>query len=345
METIFDIYDSREPFEIGIEALYDNKNETIDEAQLAYGHLWSEFYNKTPSFRNKKINEAYGYISGIQNAMHGINRKVFNECEQLKKNGDTVAFYITEKDFPNVNNKFFDILRCTVTIIKSHTRACECEYVESESGKVGKKTIITLRVTVYGTAYEDIIDSIKSDLSHELIHAYQDITMRNDGNGGIFAAHKGVDYNGVIRLLQSENKDENALGCLLYNIHDTERNANIGQTYAELEAKKDSLTDVEHIMDEIKNTEYARQLRVSEKILDGITNEPNIEIKKVYLNAFNKVSGITTTKYRKMIQYLKYILNRAKSHYYKQASKMAYDIYAKNAARLQAKPHQKQTKQ
>lgn len=340
MRSLFESYRTMPRFRLNMRCLYDTNTQLLKEHALLDAHLLAEFSFGQPYVRRKPLTEEHGYIGGLSSAFLQIEEKVYNACEELHNEGDTATITLNEIDFERITDKFFDKIVCRIKITKSRKGDETSYYDEYNSGIFNKQRVVRIGVEVWDEDFHSILSRIETCLSHELIHAYQDIIMKQRGGEGLHSNENAVDYIKVNTLRNHTYSPYKRLGNILYFLHNVEQNAYIGQAHTEIRRRRDEFTDDEGktnynaIRDAIKNSECMKVLNHVSDWLTTIRETTDPHTQEEYINAYKYARGKENMTFKRMLKELDYQYYRMESKATKQLSKMAHDVFAEGKDRM-----------
>ena len=340
MRELFESYRTMPKFRLNMRCLYDTNTQLLKEDALLDAHLLAEFSFGQPYVRRKPLTEEHGYIGGLSSAFLQIEEKIYNACEGLRNEGDTATITLNESDFERITDKFFDKIVCRIKITKSRKGDETSYYDEYNSGVLDKQRVVRIGIEVQDEDFHSILSRIETCLSHELIHAYQDIIMKQRGRGGIHSDENTVDYTKINKLRLHTYQPYIRLGNILYFLYNAEQNSYIGQAHTELLKKRDTFTNAEGrpnhdaIRDSIKATECMKVLRYVKGWLTTIRETTDPRLQEEYVKAYRYATGKGKITFNQILKELDYQYYRMESKATKQLSKMAHDIFAEGKDRM-----------
>ena len=310
----------------------------IDENTLL-DHLYVDFGYNIMRGSWCILSETRSRISNLDKYIKVVNNKVYDTVQNVE-NGKVYSITLDEKDFDEISDKFFDTITLNIKIgVMCYGLNNLSSYNNSESGitKDGKKHV-SIDINVSRGSYIDSIEQLDIVLGHELIHARNDIAMRQKGkfagcekgNGNYNVIVDMMTGKGHFNILNGEEKDYvKKLGRILYFLNGTEQKAFLGQCYSELLSKKDNIKDSETAFKAIKETDtWKKFLNIEEKIKE-ITNvtKPSVrdEVLRAYCIAFGK--NYDDYNYTLFLNKLQKKYNDSVDNFFRKVSKMACDAY------------------
>lgn len=298
-------------------------------------HLYIEFsLGKVPNLDGgllteekyrRELNENHGVIPNLTEYLTDFEAAIKNGKKRLSMD-----------DFSAVGDCFFDSI---IVDIGGNDSQLNGGYFQTKSGFYKKNDgSYGYHVTI-SLANDGNIEKLKIVFAHELTHAYDDFCRKTGRKNGkpsltLLDLDKKIGTKRAILIsLANGGEPVKALGLMLYYLNDAEKNAYIGQTYAELINNIEKISDSSTAFQELKKTEawdiYV-WLRKNIKYLQNLVKDNSEEAKGKKHILLWAYEFITTIKEKDFSRLVKYLIKKYKvweHHFLNQASKMVYDAY------------------
>lgn len=271
--------------------------------------------------------EVHGYVPNIDDYLSCIQDAVSPHIHELIKDG-YAHFTIDETAFSRMPEKFFDTALFDITLGIGGSPNRRGSYIPSGSGIVNGRRFVRFSINVKDRTPLETMNTLSIVLSHEMLHAYQDMsTIEKSGRrmGDTFSTDR---YRANKLALTSTNDFIRKLGFIVYNTEPMEINAFIGSMKAELEADKDYIDGSKRAEQAIKGTEAYRRLKNSWELLGGLQSIRQAHDRKTVLQAYNDIFGTEERSRDRMLNGLRRRLERFSNQVMERASKIAYDVFA-----------------
>lgn len=275
--------------------------------------------------------EVHGYVPNIDGYLECIHDALNPHIHELVKNGH-VHFKFDESAFNDMPDKFFDTACFDITLTIGKKVDNDCFYSQDESGIVNGKKFVKFEAVLSDTTLLGLLSTINVSMSHELIHAYQDMsTMEKSGRriGDTFDQER---YGRIVKKYTfsryEESRQIQELLWMLYNTEPVEINAFVGEIKADLKSNRDFISGSRRAEEAIKGTETYKRLALCWGILDNLKHITGPEEQSDVMNAYNDVFMTNVKSYNKFIKRLTARVERFSNQVMERASKIAYDIFA-----------------
>lgn len=272
-----------------------------------------------------ELNESHGVIPNLA-AYLTVFESAFNNGKRK----------LSMDDFSAVENCFFDSIKVNIggndSPLNGGYSQTGSGFYKKNDGSYGYHVGISL-------ANNGNIEKLKTVFAHELTHAYDDFCRKTGRkNGKPSLALLDLDNKiGIKRAilvgLADGGEPTKALGLMLYYLNDAEKNAYIGQTYAELISNVEKIGDSSTAFQELKKTEawdIYTWLRKNIKYLQVLAKDNSDEAKgkkAILLWAYEFITTIKEKDFSCLVKYLTKKYKAWEHHFLNQASKMVYDAY------------------
>jgi hypothetical protein len=231
-----------------------------------------------------------------------------------------------------MKNKFFDMAMFDVMLAVGNRISNVCSYRHGESGIVNGKKFVKFEICLSDNTLLELISTINKSVSHELLHAYQDMstieksgtrmsdTFNSDRYGRIIKAYNNSCYHG--------NRDIRALTLLLYTTEPIEINAFIGELKADLRTNHAFIDGSRKAEEAIKSTETYKKLLFCWNILDELCDNTDENKRLKIVQVYNDIFETNIKSYEKIVKLIASRVERFSNHVLERASKIAYDVFA-----------------
>lgn len=274
-----------------------------------------------------RLDEVHGYVPNLDSYLDCISKAVHPHLADLVADG-AVHFEVDETAFADMPEKFFDTALFDITLGIGGSPSRRGSYIPSGSGIVDGRRFVRFSINVKDRTLLETMNTLSIVLSHEMLHAYQDMsTIEKSGRrmGDTFNTNR---YRANKLALTSTNDFIRRLGFIVYNTEPVEINAFIGSMKAELEADKDYIDGSKRAEQAIKGTEAYRRLKNSWELLGGLQSIRQAHDRKTVLQAYNDIFGTEERSWDRMLKGLRRRLERFSNQAMERASKIAYDVFA-----------------
>ena len=165
-------------------------------------------------------------------------------------------------------------------------------------------------------------------MGHELTHCYNllQYALKNDKDPWY-----SIDRNRYFTIRNNVNfgiGNVSALANILYTLNRMERNAYIAQLKQELLTKKNLIKDNKTAFDLIKNTESYKKFLYLEQQVNVIFTIIDEDVQKDLIDTLNNIMNTHFTTFKQLKKYFLIRWLKWKKAYFKNASKIAYDIFS-----------------
>ena len=289
------------------------------------------------------LNESHGTVGFVDEFVTGFMKDVQGQISATFANGCTVSHVYegnAEKYSKNVFFKNYSITLITSMIkeervIYSGGFNPEDSISEDEEWNVTCRPTIVLHVSAPSAIRMQ--RTIPFVLGHELTHAYNIYKYAQEY--GMYSLRKNIiktqNYTNIKNYSHPMyGQNVQAIADMLYTLNRMERSAYIAQLKQEMEADGEWITDAESAMDLIRSTESYEKFRYLEKNIDTILNIRYEPIQNEILSATNAIIRGGKRKpfsnWEQLRRYYSAVWETWKKKYLITASKIAYDISARN---------------
>lgn len=275
--------------------------------------------------------EVHGYVPNLDEYLECIMNEVSLHIPELIKQG-CIQFKIDESAFASMENKFFDMAMFDVVLAVGNRISNVCSYRHGESGIVNGKKFVKFEICLSDNTLLELISTINKSVSHELLHAYQDMstieksgtrmsdTFNIDRYGRIIRAYNNSCHNG--------NRDIRELTLLLYTTEPIEMNAFIGELKADLRTNHKFINGSRKAEEAIKSTETYKKLLFCWNILDKLRDNTDENKRLKIVQVYNEIFETNIKSYKKIVKLIASRVERFSNHVLERASKIAYDVFA-----------------
>lgn len=275
--------------------------------------------------------EVHGYVPNIDDYLSCIQDAVSPHIHELTKDG-YAHFTIDETAFSRMPEKFFDTTLFDITLTIRKKVEDDCFYDQDNSGIVNGKKFVKFNVLLSDTMLLDLLSTINISMSHELLHAYQDMSTLEKSGRRLSDTFNHESYGRVVKKYtcsryEGSRQIQDFL-WMLYNTEPVEINAFVGEIKADLQSNMDFIDGSRKAEEAIKATETYGRLKGCWDILDKLKNTTAPSEQHDIIHTYNEVFGTDVKSYGRILKKLTARLERFSNQVMERASKTAYDIYA-----------------
>lgn len=282
-----------------------------------------------------RLDEVHGYVPNLEEYLDCIAKACYNEFTELIKIG-SVNFTIDESAFADMEKKFFDNALFNLTLSIGPSSETMSAYKESESGIYNGKKFVKFEINIEEPTLIDLIGSLNRIVSHELLHAYQDMSTIEKSGRRSSGTINTQRYSNIVQAWRQYRKYPymEELTLLLYNTEPIEINAFIGEIKSELLNNKEFIDGSKKAEQAIRETDAYQRLDNCWNTIETfseLTNKTDIEN---IVFVYNEIFDTKIQSYQKIIKTLISRVERFTNKVMEQASKIAYDVFAEKKQHL-----------
>ena len=274
--------------------------------------------------------EVHGYVPNIDDYLWCVSKAIDPYITELIKNG-CVYFTFDESVFDGITNKFFDTAMFDVVLVLGPQNYSECSYDIESSGIIDGKKFANFNINISNGNLLDLMAEINRSVSHELMHAYQDLSTIDKSGKRMTDTFNQERYNRMVKMHYSQNNGNiyvQELLSMLYNTEPIEINAFIGEIKADLQSNRGFINGSRKAEEAVKGTDAYKRLMSCWETVEKLRVLEDSENKHRIVKAYNDVFGTSIKSYNRIIKRLTARVEKFSNQVMERASKIAYDIYA-----------------
>lgn len=272
--------------------------------------------------------EVHGYVPNIDTYIDCISDAIYPHIHDMVENG-YANFTFDESAFDRMEDKFFDTALFDVTLALGKNIYNECSYDEVSSGIADGKRFIRVAMNVSDENLMDLMASVNKGVSHELLHAYQDMSTLEKSGRRITDTFDKKRYNRIVRMYRGQGDGHiHELLWMLYNTEPIEANALTAEIRAELQSNRDFIDGSRRAEEAIRNTETYGRLKDCWDTIEKLRGVTDTHVQDSITDVYNSLFGTNMKSYGKVVKRLTARVERFSNHVMERASKTAYDVFA-----------------